>query len=86
MSADLGTCLARLPLRIFLAQRLALVVLLLAAGDGELELRAPFLEVAARHDERHALLRRFLHKFIYLAAVEEQLPRPHNVVIIDIPV
>src|SRR5204862_2613839 len=63
----------------------ALVALLLAAGDGQLELRAAVLEVQARRYERQALLLYLADQRFDLAPVQEQLPVAVGLVVGDVP-
>src|SRR5690606_10756299 len=60
--------------------RLALVVLLLAARDGDFELCAVVLEVTLRRDERHAVTLAQPAQPLDLLAAQEELARPLVVV------
>src|SRR4051812_20412888 len=62
----------------------ALVALLLAPGEGELELRAAVLEVEARRHERQAFLLNLADQRFDLPAVEQQLAIPVGLVIRDV--
>src|SRR5262249_39057804 len=68
--------LADFALGFFFLLILTLVVFLLAAGDGELELGAAVLEVHAQGDEGEAALRGLAGKLGDLAPVQEKLARP----------
>src|SRR5439155_2039632 len=60
---------------------LALVVGLLALGDGELDLGPALLEVEPQGHEREAALRRFGGELGDLTAVQQQLARPLRLVV-----
>src|SRR4051794_36662086 len=63
----------------------ALVALLLAAADGELELRAAVLEVEPRRDDSQPLLLDLTDEGLDLASVEQQLAVAAGLVVRDVP-
>src|SRR5437868_4026576 len=87
-SKSMATILHRLAdffRRLRLLLRLALVVQLLAAGDADLHLGAPLLEVQPQRDERVALLGSLAGELGDLALVQEQLARPLRLVVEAVP-
>src|SRR3954451_24006085 len=63
-------------------QSAALVAHVLAAGEGDLDLRVRALEVHARGDERQAALLGRAGQAVDLAAVQEQLARALRLVVL----
>ena len=59
-----------------LEQRLALVVVLLASREAELDLRLPVLEVQLQRDQRQAGLLRLADQLLDLRPVQQQLAQP----------
>src|SRR5437588_9826014 len=70
-----------LPLGVAVSHIAPFVPLLLAAGDRELDLDAAVLEVEPRRDDRQALLTHLAVERVDLAAMQEELPRTHRLVV-----
>src|SRR5262245_14706594 len=65
--------------------RPALVAHVLAAGQRELDLHAPVLEVEPRRHEREPLLAHLPVEAVDLTAVQQQLARPGRLVVRPVP-
>src|SRR6185503_6884209 len=78
--------LARVALDVLALDRLALVVRLLAAGEPDLDLDLPVLEVGLQGHDRVALLRRLAPELPDLAAMEQQLAVAALRMVLDVAV
>src|SRR4030095_13875403 len=71
----------RFPIGVAALDRLALVVVLLALGEADRHLDAPFLEVHPDGDQRHPLLDRLANQLLDLLPVQQELPLAGGLVI-----
>src|SRR5207245_2460157 len=78
-------CTLHLALRFALRDRLALLVLPLAARECDLDLRHPVREIDAERDQGQALLVHLASDLLDLAPVQEQLARPERQVSALVP-
>ena len=80
---DAGERLVDLAALLAIADRLALVVLLLAMRHGNLDLRATFLEVDPQRDQRGAAALHLGLQLPQLTPMEQQLSGPTRLVVVD---
>src|SRR2546425_2342638 len=83
-SVSAGIFAAHMSLGIALGDCLSLVVIFLSTGDSQLHFCDFLVEINSERNEGQALLRKFAEHPTDLLLMEEQLPVPFGIVIVDV--